>query len=132
MKPKQPQDLYKITASKLNLPEEYVKDVVEYFYMYNKNKMFNLSYVIFNFSGLGRFVVRPITFSKRSWKLLTLIEKFKSRKDDRGIAIKIELEKRYSQFKALTPAVQDYFDYRQKQMYKNNKNGFIKRLEKQT
>lgn len=117
MKAKKPAEIYQITAKKLNLPEEYVKDVVEYFYGTFKNGMFDLSHTIFNNSGLGRFIIKPIPFYKRELLLMDLVEKFKERGDDRGIMIRKELERRLENFQKLKPEVEFLQDYIIKQRY---------------
>ncbi len=109
--------MYKRTAARLNLPEQYVKDAVEYFYAHNKKEMYSLSHVIFNISGLGRFIIRPFKFWKREKGLGKLIEAFKERRDNRGIVIKNELEKRHQEMVAITPEVQKLYNYKKKQMY---------------
>ena len=62
MKAKKPQELYPLTAQRLNLPEEYVKDVVEFFYGTFKEEMFDLNYTIINNTGLGRFIANTLNF----------------------------------------------------------------------
>lgn len=117
MKAKKPAEIYPITAKKLNLPEEYVKDAVEYFYGAFKHGMFDLSHTIFNNSGLGRFIIKPIPFYKRELLLMDLVEKFKERGDDRGIMIRKELERRLENFQKLKPEVERLQDYIIKQRY---------------
>ncbi len=117
MKAKKPQEIYKLTAERLNLPEKYVKDVVEYFYTELKTGMYDLSHVIFNNTGLGRFIIKPIPFFKRELLLMDLVEKFKDRGDERGIMIRKELEKRLENFQKLKPEVEVLHDYRIKQRY---------------
>lgn len=117
MKPKKPQELYQITAKKLNLPEQYVKDAVEFFYESFKNEMFDLSHVIINNSGLGRFIIKPIPFLKRELLLMDLVEKFNDRGDDRGIMIRKELERRLENFQKIKPEVENLQDYIIKQRY---------------
>lgn len=99
------------------MPERYVKDAVEFFYSTLKDGMYDLSHVIFNDTGLGRFIIKPIPFFKRELLLMDLVEKFKDRKDDRGIMIRKELEKRLENFKKLKSEVEVLHDYRIKQRY---------------
>lgn len=121
MKPTPPQEIYKITAKKLNLPEEYVKDLVEYFYQKTKDEMSVLSYMIFCLGGLGRFIIRPLKFFKKQEKMLALVERFKDRRDDRGLMIHRELLLRYEQFLAARPKAEEYNIYKRKQMFKNER-----------
>lgn len=121
MRPTQPQELYKLTAEKLNLPEQYVKDAVEYFYQTNKDEMGKLSYVIFCLKGLGRFVIRPLKFFRKQDRMLGLVEEFGSRRDNRGLMIHRELLKRYEQFQEARPKVDEYNIYKRKRMFKNER-----------
>lgn len=99
------------------MSEEYVKDIVEYFYGTFKTGMFDLSHTIFNNSGLGRFIIKPIPYFKRELFLMDLVEEFKDRKDNRGIMIRLELERRLENFKKLKDEVEILHDYRIKQRY---------------
>lgn len=108
------------------MPEQYIKDAVEYFYMQNKLKMHSLSYVIFNISGLGRFIIRPFKFWNKKKMREVLLADFDSRRDNRGIMIRKSLEERYQQMLDIEPEVQKLFEYKQQQMY-----GHKKDLEKQ-
>ena len=114
-----PEIIYQKTAKRLQLSEEYVKDFVEYFYAYNKSRMFSVSYVVFYLSGLGRFIIRPIKFRAKRKKLNDLVEKFAERRDDRGIMIRNELEKRLFEYDQASPDVESLFEYNQKRMYKH-------------
>ena len=122
MRPQNPEEIYKITAQRLNLPEQYVKDAVEYYYLANKTKMHSMSYVKFTLHGLGKFVIRPLKFWRRLNKLRTILGDFGVRRDNRGIMIRKELEIRAQQMEELGPEVQKYFEFRQKQMYGSKKD----------
>lgn len=121
MKPTSPQEIYKITAKRLNLPEEYVKDAVEYFYQTTKDEMGKLSSVLFCLRGLGRFVIRPLKFFRKQEKMMELVERFGARRDDRGLMIKRELLKRYDQFQEVRPVVEEYNEKKRKKIFKNAK-----------
>ena len=110
-------EIYQLTAKKLNLSEQYVKDLVEFFYGGLKSRMYDISHVIFNNTGLGRFIIKPIPFFKRELLLMDLVEKFRDRKDDRGIMIRKELEKRLADFQKIKPEVEVLHDYKIKQRY---------------
>lgn len=130
MKPKKPQEIYPLTAKRLNLPEEYIKDVVEFFYGTFKNEMYELNFPIINNTGLGRFIIKPIPFYKRELLLMDLVDKFKDRSDDRGIMIRKELEKRLENFQKIKPEVEILQDYRIKQRYgRKIKNDLEKQKE---
>lgn len=81
--------------------------------------MFSVSYVVFYLSGLGRFIVRPIKFRAKRKKLKDLVEKFSDRRDDRGIMIRNELEKRLFEYDQASSDVENLFEYNQKRMYKH-------------
>jgi hypothetical protein len=110
--PKKPQEVYQITAERLNLPPEYVRDVVEHFYSFNKSRMHTISYIIFTITGLGRFVIRPKKFWKRKERLEKLISDFRARRDNRGLMINREIDKRYQEMMAIEPEVQKLIDYK--------------------
>lgn len=110
--PVPPEQIYKRTAQRLNLPEEYVKDVVEYYYAETKTQMHNLQYVIFYLHGLGRILIRPLKFWRRKERLKETLDSFATRRDDRGIMIRKELELRYSNMENLDPYVKEYNDYK--------------------
>ena len=80
--------------------------------------MFNISHVIYNIHGLGRFILRPLKFYKKKKNLQKLIEKFSDRRDDRGIMIRNELIKRYDYFENATPTVDAFNDHIKKKMFK--------------
>lgn len=122
MKPTQPQEIYKKTAKRLNLPEEYVKDVVEYFYQTTKDSMGTLSYTIFCLAGLGRFLIRPFKFYNKQERIKKLVERFQDRRDNRGIMIRKALEFRYQQFEAAKEKVDIYNQYKRKRMFKNERD----------
>lgn len=106
MRPKKVQEVYKKTADRLNLPEQYVKDLIEYYYMYNKSRMHTLSYVVFFISGLGRFRLRPKKFFERLGKMKELINKFGDRRDNRGIVIRGQLQERMKEFEDIEEEVE--------------------------
>lgn len=122
MKPTQPQEIYKITAKRLNLSDEYVKDAVEFFYQKNKDGMGSISYTIFNLMGLGRFLIRPFKFFNKKKRVEKLVDKFKDRRDDRGIMIRNELQKRLQQFENAQSLVEDFNTYLRKRMFKAERN----------
>jgi len=119
MTPKGPKSVYQKTAQRLNLPEEYVQALVEFYYAENKSKMFSIAAPIINFSGLGRFVIRPKIFYDRIKGLQYLIEKFSLRKDNRGIMIRKELESRLENFAAAYDEVELLSKKRYGRTYKN-------------
>jgi hypothetical protein len=120
---KKPQDIYKLTAERLQLPPEYIKDVVEYVYARQKTGMHNLTHVVFSLTGLGRFILRPMKFWKRKVGLEKLLESFGERRDNRGITIRQEIKKRYDQMVTLEPEVDKLYQYRKQQMYGNKESG---------
>lgn len=130
MKPTHPNQIYKKTAKRLNLPEEYVKDLIEFFYQQNKDGMGNLEFLNFNLVGLGNFLIRPLKFFRKQNKMLELVEKFVDRRDDRGLMIRRNLELRYSQFLATRPKVDNYNKEKLKKMYKTNEKA-LESLEEQ-
>lgn len=91
--------------------------------------MHNLEHVIFNVTGLGRFIIKPLSFFKRECKLFDLVHEYKTRKDNRGLMIRRELESRYERFRNIKPEVENYHDH-----VNNRKYGakIKKDLEKQT
>lgn len=100
------------------MPPQYIKDLVEYFYEYNKTEMHGISHVIFTITGLGRFIIRPLKFWSRKKKLKILVDDFASRRDNRGLMINREVEIRYQQMETIEPEVQKLYDYKKKQMYR--------------
>jgi hypothetical protein len=98
------------------LPEEFVRDLVEYYYSEIKAGMFIFSHVIFSVAGLGKFKIRPIKFFRRETIILKLIDRFKDSRSDRGGKIRMELEKRYQEMLVIKPEVQKQFDHRQKKI----------------
>ena len=128
MRAKSVEQVYKTTAERLNLPEKYIKDLIEYFYDQNKKEMFQLSGSIVNIYGLGRFILKPFEFSARHKVLKALSNKFKSRRDDRGIVIRKEIENRLASFDNRTDDIVILDNYFKN---KNNKRyGAIKNLAK--
>lgn len=111
MNPITSQELYKKTAKRLSLPEEFIRDLVEEFYRENREGMHNLTHVVFNIHGLGRFLIRPLKFWSREAAMKKLIERFAERRDNRGLMIRKELETRYEQMQVLKPEVQKLFDF---------------------
>jgi hypothetical protein len=117
LKPLSPQQIYKRTAERLNLPEDYVKDVVEYFYEHNRSGMYNILYIIFNLTGLGRWIIRPAKFWQRKKALEEMLsEDFVERRDKRGVTIKAEIMKRHEQMEAIDPEVRKYYEYKKEKM----------------
>lgn len=82
--------------------------------------MFTVSHVIYNIHGLGRFILRPLKFYKKKKNLKILIEKFSNRRDDRGIMIRNELLKRYSDFENITITVDDFNNHIKRKMFKQS------------
>lgn len=74
--------------------------------------MYKLSNVVFYLHGLGRFLIRPLNFWKRKDKLEQLVEQFSSRRDERGIMIRKELEERYKYMEDLYLDVKEFNDYK--------------------
>ena len=84
--------------------------------------MFDISYVLFYLSGLGRFILKPLRFYRKKKRLKVLVDKFEERKDDRGLMIKRELIQRYAYFEKATTDVDDLDLYIRKRMYKELRN----------
>lgn len=84
--------------------------------------MGSLSYTIFTLGGLGRFMIRPFKFFGKKQRMLKLVERFSGRRDNRGIMIKNELEKRYQQFEDASPKVEEFNIYKRKRMFKSERN----------
>ncbi len=84
--------------------------------------MFSISYVLFYLSGLGKFIIKPLSFYSKKKKLKQLVDKFEHRRDDRGIMIKNELNKRMQYFDDATIDVDNLNDYIRKRMYKKLRN----------
>lgn len=82
--------------------------------------MGDLSFLKFTFIGLGTFLIRPLKFFKKQAKMLSLVERFAERRDDRGLMIKRNLELRYLQFLAAQPVVETYNKQKLKKMYRKN------------
>lgn len=80
--------------------------------------MGNLSHTIFNLKGLGRFLIRPFKFLNKQKRMEKLVDRFKDRRDDRGIMIRNELEKRLQQFENAQLLVEDFNTYLKKRMFK--------------
>lgn len=106
----------------MNLPPDYVKDVIEYFYQRNKDEMGALSYTIFCLTGLGRFIIRPLKFYVKFKKMEKLVERFRDRRDNRGIMIRKELELRLQQFQEAKEKVDQFNIYKRKRMFKNERD----------
>lgn len=84
--------------------------------------MFKISHVIFYLSGLGRLVVRPLKFYRKKERMKNLLERFDTRKDDRGLMIKRELNQRCEYFENATKDVDDFNLYIRQRMYKELRN----------
>jgi len=128
LKPTSAKDLYKKTAEQLNLPEEYVRDLVEFYYKQNREKMAEVSYTHFNL-GFGKIVIKPLIFFRRELRLGDILSEYTSRRDDRGIMIRMELQRRYDNFRRAKEMIEEFHNKIIKSRYarkiKNN-------LEKQT
>lgn len=107
MRPTPAQKLYQKVAEKHNLPEEYVKDLVEFYYMETKTRMHTLTHVVFSLHGLGKFRLRPKKFYHRQGFLNKLIEKFSDRGDIRGATIRAELLRRKEELSKIEPEVKE-------------------------
>lgn len=84
--------------------------------------MHTFSYIIFIFGGLGRFIIRPFKFWKREKSLERLVNDFESRRDNRGIMIRKELEERYQCMQNAKEEVQKYYELRKLRMYGTKEN----------
>jgi DNA polymerase III delta prime subunit len=100
LNPEKPAYFKKLTAEKLGLEEELVKDVVELYWKDVRKAITELQHYAINVEGLGTFLTKP-------WKLKEMREKFEymlSKNDGstfRKMAIKTELEDKVSKIKNL-------------------------------
>jgi hypothetical protein len=94
----------------LQLPEEFVRDLIENYYQEVKVGMYEYSHVEFIIHGLGRFLIRPLKFFKRESTVIDLINRFDSRRDNRGIMIKKELEQRFDKMRNIKSEVQKLYE----------------------
>lgn len=80
--------------------------------------MFDITHVIYNIHGLGRFILRPLKFYSKKKNLKKLLDKFADRRDNRGIMIRNELIKRYESFEKATLEVDFFNEHIKKRMFK--------------
>lgn len=78
--------------------------------------MYSFSHVIYTLSGLGRLIIRPFKFWRRVKGMDKLLADFKDRRDNRGIMIRKELEKRQQQMSDIAPEVQKLFEHTKQKM----------------
>jgi len=117
LNPTDPKELFRKTADKLNLPEEYIQDVIEYYYGKLKADMVNYQAIQFRVHGLGIIRLRPIKFFTRQKVINKLIAKFSQFTDERSLMIRLELERRAEIMKGFEPEVKKYFEDRNIKMY---------------
>ena len=61
MNPKKPSKLYKPLAEELNISEDLVEDIIQFYYKTLRLKLSNLEAPRINVEGLGHFVIKPIS-----------------------------------------------------------------------
>ena len=61
MNPKKPSKLYKPLAEELNISEDLVEDIIQFYYKTLRLKLSNLEVPRINVEGLGHFVIKPVS-----------------------------------------------------------------------
>lgn len=69
--------------------------------------MAEVSHTHFNI-GFGKIVIKPLVFFRRELKLGDVLSEYKTRRDDRGIMIRLELQKRYDNLRRAKGMVEEF------------------------
>lgn len=64
MIPKKPNKIYKIVSEDLNVQENLIEDIIQFYYKDLRNKIATISHTRINLEGLGHMLVKPQLVSK--------------------------------------------------------------------
>lgn len=128
MNPTPPKELAQKTAKRLSLPEEYVWDLVMFYYTDLRTRMARYHAVKYMIPGLGVIAIRPDQFRARQRLLEEQLDWFQQRRDGQAMMVRLELESRKKGMAELEPLVTKISE-RKKQRINDKK--ILKSLEKQ-
>ena len=78
MNPKKSNKLYTEVSEDLNLNEEQVEDIIEFYYKEVRKKLSSLEDIRLNIPGLGHFVIKKVSVDKLVKKYENMVNKYDS------------------------------------------------------
>lgn len=101
MNPKKSKKIYELVSEDLNIKQELVEDLVEFYYKEVRMLLSNLKNPRINIDGLGQFVAKPMIIKKAIDKLHKVLDEhdtstFKAYHNKKAMENKLELLKNLS------------------------------------